>query len=75
MLLGLEPGEAFVVRNVAALVHPFHEQVRVHQHSTHHIFSKIWSGWKLDDVASKTVIARSDSSGFFLFQFCEVGGP
>jgi hypothetical protein len=64
-----------VVRNVAALVHPFHEQVRVHQHSTHHIFSKIWSGWKLDDVASKTVIARSDSSGFFLFQFCEVGGP
>jgi hypothetical protein len=30
-----------VVRNVAALVHPFHEQVRVHQHSTHHIFSKI----------------------------------
>ncbi len=41
MLLGLEPGEAFVVRNVAALVHPFDEQVRVHQHSTHHIFSKI----------------------------------
>jgi hypothetical protein len=74
MLLGLEPGEAFVVRNVAALVHPYHEQVRVHQHSTHHIFSKIWSGSKLDDEASRTVIASQTVQGFF-FQFFEVGGP
>jgi carbonic anhydrase len=31
MLLGLEPGEAFVVRNVAALVHPYHEQHLEHE--------------------------------------------
>jgi carbonic anhydrase len=31
MLLGLEPGEAFVVRNVGALVHPFHEQHSEHE--------------------------------------------